>query len=88
MSGPPAKPVAHAVVVKFDYVGSTDLSPLHYLEKKLEAAIKDANVVSSTATKLRLTAVRPSRANSTEGRIDAFDQRNGCSRVETVGTGR
>ena len=43
-SGPPAKPVEHAVVVKFDYVGSTDLSSSHYLEKKLEAAINDANV--------------------------------------------
>jgi hypothetical protein len=32
--------------------------------------------------------MRPSRANSTEGLGAAFDQKNGCSRVETVGTGR
>lgn len=32
--------------------------------------------------------MRPSRTNSTHGLIDAFDRRNGCSRVETVGTGR
>jgi len=30
--------------------------------------------------------MRPSRTNSTEGPIDAFDQRNGCSRVEIMGT--
>ena len=43
-SGPPAKPVEHAVVVKFDYIGSTDLTPLYDLEKKLEAAITEAKV--------------------------------------------
>src|ERR1700730_12553336 len=32
--------------------------------------------------------MRSSRTNSTEGPIDAFDQSNGCGRVETVGTGR
>jgi hypothetical protein len=32
--------------------------------------------------------VRPSRRNSTERPMDEIDQRNGCSRVETVGTGR
>jgi hypothetical protein len=32
--------------------------------------------------------VKPSRTNSTEGPIDAFDQKTGCRRVETVGTGR
>jgi hypothetical protein len=32
--------------------------------------------------------MRPPRTNSTEGPIDAFDQRNGCNRVETRGTER
>jgi hypothetical protein len=32
--------------------------------------------------------MRPSRSNSTEEPIDAFDQRNGCSRVGTMGTGQ
>jgi hypothetical protein len=32
--------------------------------------------------------MRASRTNATEGPIDAFDQRNGCSRAETVGTAR
>ena len=31
--------------------------------------------------------MRPSRTNSTEGPIDALDQRNGCGRIETVGLG-
>jgi hypothetical protein len=32
--------------------------------------------------------MRSSRTNSTEGPIDAFDQRNGRTRVKTMGTGR
>jgi hypothetical protein len=32
--------------------------------------------------------IRPSKTNSTEGPIDAFDYRNSCSRVETMGIGR
>jgi hypothetical protein len=32
--------------------------------------------------------MRPPRTNSTEGPIDAFDQRNGCNRVETRETER
>jgi len=43
-SAPPLKPVDHAVVVNFDYIGSTDLTPLFDLEKKLEAAINGAKV--------------------------------------------
>jgi hypothetical protein len=43
-SAPPQKPVDHAVVVKFDYIGSTDLTPLFDLEKKLEATINGTKV--------------------------------------------
>jgi|ERR1700730_3203459 len=43
-SAPPPKPVEHAVVVKFDYIGSTDLTLLFDLETKLEAAIEAAKV--------------------------------------------
>jgi hypothetical protein len=38
------KPPEHAVVVHFDYVGSTDLQPIFDLEKRLEAAIVSASV--------------------------------------------
>jgi hypothetical protein len=34
----------HGVIVKFDYIGSTDLTPLFALEKQLEAAINAAKV--------------------------------------------
>jgi hypothetical protein len=43
-SAPPPKSVEHAVVVKFDYIGSTDLTPLFGLENQLEAAINAAKV--------------------------------------------
>jgi hypothetical protein len=43
-SAAPPKPVEHAVIVKFDYIGSTDLTPLFGLENKLEAAINAAKV--------------------------------------------
>jgi hypothetical protein len=43
-STPPPKQVDHAVLVNFDYIGSTDLTPLFDLEKKLEAAIDAAKV--------------------------------------------
>ena len=38
-----AKPIEHAVIVSFGYVGSTDLEPLFALERELEAAIAAAN---------------------------------------------
>jgi hypothetical protein len=41
-SQPDDKPVEHAVVVNFDYGGSTDLQPIFALEEKLEAAIDAA----------------------------------------------
>lgn len=41
-SEPPAKPVEHAVIVNFTYIGSTDLSPLFALERQLEEAITSA----------------------------------------------
>jgi hypothetical protein len=37
-----AKPVEHAVIVKFAYIGSTDLDPLFALETQLESAITTA----------------------------------------------
>ena len=43
-SRPPPKPVDHAVLVNFDYIGSTDLTQLFDLEKKLEVAIDAAKV--------------------------------------------
>jgi hypothetical protein len=39
-----AKPVEHAVIVNFAYIGSTDLDPLFALESQLEAAINTAKV--------------------------------------------
>ena len=39
-----AKPVEHAVIVSFSYIGSTDLDPLFALESQLEAAINTAKV--------------------------------------------
>src|SRR5262245_14471995 len=39
-----AKPVEHAVIVKFAYIGSTNLDPLFALESQLEAAITAARV--------------------------------------------
>lgn len=38
-----AKPVEHAVIVVFVYLGSTDLEPLFALERQLEADIAAAN---------------------------------------------
>ena len=38
----PPKRVDHAVLVNFDYIGSTDLTLLFELEKKLKAAINAA----------------------------------------------
>ena len=43
-SAPPPKQVDHAVLVKFDYIGSTDLTLLFELETKLQAAIDAAKV--------------------------------------------
>ena len=43
-SAPPPKRVDHAVLVNFDYIGSTDLTLLFALETKLEAAIDAAKV--------------------------------------------
>jgi hypothetical protein len=40
---PVEKPIEHAVVVHFDYIGSTDLQPLFAVEEKLEAAIEAAS---------------------------------------------
>jgi hypothetical protein len=37
-----AKPVEHAVIVAFAYIGSTDLQPLFALERQLEEAITAA----------------------------------------------
>jgi len=39
-----AKPVEHAVIVSFAYLGSTDLDPLFALEARLESAINGAQV--------------------------------------------
>jgi len=39
-----AKPVEHAVIVNFAYIGSTDLDPLFALETQLESAIAAARV--------------------------------------------
>jgi hypothetical protein len=39
-----AKPVEHAVIITFAYIGSTDLDPLFALESQLEAAINAARV--------------------------------------------
>src|SRR5262245_17778014 len=39
-----AAPAEHGVIVKFDYLGTTDLAPLFALEEKLEAAINAARV--------------------------------------------
>jgi hypothetical protein len=41
---PPPKGVDHAVLVNFDYIGSTDLTFLFSLETKLETAINSAKV--------------------------------------------
>jgi hypothetical protein len=41
---PPPKLVDHAVLVNFDYIGSTDLTLLFDLETKLEAVIDAAKV--------------------------------------------
>ncbi len=43
-STPPPKRVDHAVLVNFDYIGTTDLTLLLELETKLEAAISAAKV--------------------------------------------
>jgi hypothetical protein len=43
-SAPPPKGVDHAVLVNFEYIGSTDLTLLFSLETKLEAAIDSAKV--------------------------------------------
>ena len=43
-SAPPPRSPEQAVIVKFDYMGSTDLTLLFELEGKLEAAIGAANV--------------------------------------------
>jgi hypothetical protein len=40
---PAAKPMEHAVVVHFDYIGSTDLQPLFSVEEQLETAIAAAS---------------------------------------------
>src|SRR5262245_3056507 len=39
-----AAPAEHGVIVKFDYLGTTDLAPLFALEERLEAAINAARV--------------------------------------------
>ncbi|MDQ8020794.1 MAG: hypothetical protein REI94_03085 [Moraxellaceae bacterium] len=39
-----AKPVEHAVIVAFAYIGTTDLDPLFALESQLEAAIATSKV--------------------------------------------
>jgi hypothetical protein len=39
-----AKPIEHAVIVKFAYIGSTDLDPLFALEAQLESTITAARV--------------------------------------------
>lgn len=41
---PSAKPPEHAVIVRFAYIGSTDLAPLFALESQLEPAITAARV--------------------------------------------
>jgi hypothetical protein len=38
-STPASSSAEHAVIAKFDYIGSTDLAPLFELESKLESAI-------------------------------------------------
>jgi hypothetical protein len=43
-SGISAKPVEHAVIVTFAYIGSTDLDPLFALESQLKSAISAARV--------------------------------------------
>jgi hypothetical protein len=43
-STPPPKQADHAVLVNFDYIGSTDLTLLFEVEKKIEAAIDAAKV--------------------------------------------
>jgi hypothetical protein len=37
-----SKPVEHAVIIAFDYIGSTNLEPLFALERQLESAITAA----------------------------------------------
>jgi hypothetical protein len=49
-----AKPVEHAVIVAFAYIGSTDLEPLFALERQLESRIAAAGQVSTTAMRLQL----------------------------------
>lgn len=64
-----AKPVEHAVIVAFTYIGSTDLGPLFALERQLESDIAAAQAGEGCTREASLwtSSRRCARARSAAG---------------------